>query len=330
MRASVSVVLAVYNAAWCVERAIDSVLAQTVPPTEIIVCDDGSEDGTPDLLERRYGMRVTVLRLPHQNAAAARRSGLAAARGEWLSFLDADDWWETDKLERQLDYVEKHAEVKWISTDGPYVSEHGVERPSWLSDYFDPVQEMRGDLFPPLLERCFPLMSSMLVEREAYHSVGGIDGNIVYSHDYDLWLRLAARYPGAVLPQPLVSYWTHPGALSKRFEPRYRDDLMLMQRIERGELRGEPELRAAAKRRVASHAFDLGLMCLRSGRAAEGRHFMRLALTGGPLARRAFALVGSIVPNGLVPVLQRMGFLKGAITRVRRRAGHLPPPESTA
>lgn len=330
MRPSVSVVLAVYNAAWCVERALDSVLAQTVPPLEIIVCDDGSTDGTPELVERRYGMRVTVLRLPHENAAAARRNGLAVARGDWLSFLDADDWWERDKLEKQLDYVQRHPEVKWISTDGPYVSEHGVERSSWLSDYFDPVVEMRGDLFPPLLERCFPLMSSMLVEREAYHTVGGIDGSIVYSHDYDLWLRLAARYPGAVLADPLVSYWTHPGALSKKFEPRYRDDLMLMQRIAAGEMRGEPELRRAASRRVAAHAFDLGLMCLRSGRSAEGRQFMRLALSDGPLGRRIFALVGSMLPNGALPLVQRLGFLKGAITRVRRKAGHLPPPEPNA
>ncbi len=330
MRPSVTVVMAVYNAAWCVERAIDSVLAQTVPPTEIIVCDDGSDDGTPALLERRYGMLVTVFQLAHQNAAAARKYGLARARGEWLAFLDADDWWEKDKLEQQLDYVKQHPEVKWLSADGPYVSEEGIERESWLSDYFDPVRELRGDLFPLMLQRCFPLMSSMLVEREAYDAVGGIDGTIVYSHDYDLWLRLSARYPGAVQPQSLVSYWTHPGALSKRYEMRYRDDLMLMQRIARGELRGEPSLRAAAAKRAASHAFDLGLMCLRSGRGAQGRAFMRQALGDGPPVRRAFALAGAILPDGLVPLAQRMGWLKGAVSRVRRRSGRLSPPESDA
>ncbi|MEO7866110.1 MAG: glycosyltransferase, partial [Candidatus Eisenbacteria bacterium] len=305
MRPSVTVVLTVYNAAWCVERAIDSVLAQTVPPSEIIICDDGSEDGTPDLIERRYGMRVTVRRLPHQNAAAARRYGLAEARGDWLAFLDADDWWQHDKLEQQLDYLQRHPEVKWLSTDGPYVSEAGIERESWLSDYFDPVRELNGDLFPVLLQRCFPLMSSMLVEHEAYDAVGGLDGSIVYSHDYDLWLRLASRYPGAVLAQKLVSYWTHPGALSKRYEMRYRDDLMLMQRIARGELRGEPELKAAASKRAASHAFDLGLMCLRSGRSAEGRAFLRQALGDGPAVRRAAAALGSVLPDGLVPLVKR-------------------------
>lgn len=324
MRPSVTVVMAVYNAAWCVERAIDSVMAQTVPPTEIIVCDDGSEDGTPDLIGRRYGMRVRVLHLAHQNAAAARRHGLDAARGDWLAFLDADDWWEKDKLEQQLDYVQHHPEVKWLSTDGPYVSEAGIVRESWLSDYFDPVRELRGDLFPMLLQRCFPLMSSTIIEHGAYKAVGGIDGSIVYSHDYDLWLRLGARYPGAVLPQKLVSYWNHPGALSKKYEMRYRDDLMLMQRIARGELRGEPELKAAAAKRAASHAFDLGLMCLRSGRPAEGRAFMRQALSDGPASRRAFAAVGSLLPDKLLPFVQRMGWLKGVVTRVRARAGRLP------
>ncbi len=330
MRPSVSVVMAVYNAAWCVERAIDSVLAQTVPPTEILVCDDGSDDGTPELVERRYGMRVTVMHLQHVNAAAARKYGLTRARGDWLAFLDADDWWEKDKLERQLDYASQHPEVKWISTDGPYVSKQGIERQSWLSDYFEPVRELRGDLLPMLLERCFPLMSSMLVEREAYNAVGGINGSIVYSHDYDLWLRLAARYPGAVMPQSLVAYWTHPGALSKRYEGRYRDDLMLMQQIAAGELRGEPELLSAAAARVASLAFDLGLMCLRSGRSGEGRAFMRLAAAGGPAPRRTMAVLGSHVPNGLVPLLQRLGWLKGIITGLRRKTGRISVPKDTA
>ena len=324
-RPTVSVVLAVYNAAWCIERALDSVMAQSAPPLQVIVCDDGSTDGTADLVERRYGMRVQLLRLPHQNASAARTAGLAVASGEWLSFLDADDWWATDKLERQLAMLENHPEVRWLSSDGAYVSEDGVIRESWLADYFDPVRDRVGDLFEPLVRRCFPLMSSMLVQREAYQAIGCMDPSIVYSHDYDLWLRLAARYPGALMADRLISYWSHPTALSKNFEARHRDDLMLMERVAAGELRPEPELRALGELRSAGLAYQLGVRCLRTGRGAEGRLLLRRAARTGPWERRLLSSAGAVTPDFLLPWLLQMGWLKDTIVRVR--ADKAPVPE---
>ncbi len=316
-RPSVSVVLAVYNVMWCIERALDSVLSQTHVPLEIIACDDGSTDGTPEFIERKYGDAVRVLRLPHRNASAARHDGLAVAQGDWLAFLDADDWWQPHKLERQLEYVAAHPSVRWVSTEGRYESEHGVERASWLADYFEPVIERNGDLLPPMLGRCFPLMSSMLVERSAYHEVGGIDPAIIYSHDYDLWLRLAARFDGGLIPEMLVHYWTHPGALSKNFEARHRDDLMLMQRAADGTLRDDAQTRELGRERVAALQYHIGQRCLRTGRGAEGRALLRASLARGPILRRSVALLGSLVPDGLVPVLQRIPLLKKWVSVAR-------------
>src|SRR4029434_6101945 len=121
----------------------------------------------------------------------------------WVAIVDADDAWLTEKLERQLACVEKHPHLPGITTDGAYVTEHEVLRESWLSDYFTEVQDMAGDLFPSLVQRCFPLLSSRLVLVDAYHAVGGFDVTIQFSQDYDLWLRLAARYPGGVLADRL-------------------------------------------------------------------------------------------------------------------------------
>ncbi len=316
-RPTVSVVLAVYNAAWCVRRALDTVVAQTHAPLEIIVCDDGSNDGTPELIERSYGDAVRVLRLPHRNASAARHDGLGVAQGEWLAFLDADDWWERDKLERQLDFIARHPQVRWVSSDGRYESEQGLERDSWLSDYFRPVHELAGDLFAPLLQRCFPLMSSMLVERHAYHEAGGIDPSIVYSHDYDLWLRLAARFDGGLMPELLVHYWTHPGALSKNFEGRHRDDLRLMERAASGMLRDDRAVVAAARLRVAALQYHLGQRCLRTGRGAEGRALLRASAARGPALRRVLAGLGSCLPDPALPWLKRVGVLRSLVTRAR-------------
>jgi len=319
MEPAASVVLTVYNATWCVERALDSVLAQTLPAdqVEVLVCDDGSTDGTPDLVERRYGARVRVLRLPHRNAAATRRVGLAEARGTWLSFLDADDWWETGKLARQLEFAERHADVAWISCDGQFVSAEGVIRESWLSDYFTPVTERVGDLFPLLVRRCFPLMSSSLVRRDAYHAVGGIDPGIVYSHDYDLWLRVAARYPAALLADRLVHYWSSEGSLSRRLEARHLDDLAIMERVAAGELRDDPTMRRMGHERAAAIAFDLALLCLRDGRSAEMRRLFRRARVAGPSSRRAFATAGSLLPGGLARAARGWSWLKGPVASTR-------------
>src|SRR5262249_36345607 len=143
-----------------------------------------------------------------------------------------------------------------------------VIRESWLSDYFQPVRDLAGDLLPVLLQRCFPLMSSMLVSRDAYREVGGMNPDIVYSHDYDLWLRIAARYPCGMMSDRLIEYLYHPGQLSRRIEDRARDDLAIMRRIERGDLGRRPALCRAAAERAAALEFEIALPCYRSGRIA--------------------------------------------------------------
>lgn len=327
---TVSVVFAAYNASWCIERAVDTVFAQTVPVREIIVCDDGSTDGMPELIEKRYGTRVNVLRLPHRNAAAARCDGLAIASGDWLAFMDADDWWEPNKLERQFAFIAKHPAARWVSTDGNYESEDGVVRDSWLSDYFHPPEDFVGDLFPALIQRCFPLMSSMLVERATYHEAGGIDPAMVFSHDYDLWLRIAARHPGAIMAEKLVHYWFHPAALSRNFEARNRDNLMLMERIARGELRDDHASRRAGDERAIAIAFDVGLAHMRAGRWPESRVAMRRAGEGGPFKRRMLAAFASVAPGSLVRSVVRSDALKRAVLQARPGVPEIREPDSRA
>jgi hypothetical protein len=322
---TVSVVLTCYNAAWCVERALDSVFAQTHQADEVLVTDDGSTDDTVERIRARYGDAVTVHRLPHAGLTPSRRAGVAAARGAWIALLDADDVWMPEKLERQLDFLARHAEVRWLSTDGVYRSAEGVIRDSWLSDYFDPVTEMQGDLLPALVERCFPLLSSSLVCANAYRDVGGFDPSIPYSQDYDLWLRLAARYPGAVLAQPLVTYWSGPAQLSRRFEERYRDDLRLMEKVARGELRRDRTLQRVAARKVSTFEFELAVTCARSGRMREARvRLGRVARLGGPLSRRVLALCGALAPRLTMPHLMRSVWVKDAGRRSRRKRIRTP------
>lgn len=301
----VSVVITAYNAAWCIERALDSVFAQTRLPDEVVLGDDGSTDDTVARVEARYGSRVRVLRLPHQGLTPSRRAGLEAAIGDWLAVMDADDAWMPTKLERQVEYLEGHPDVKWISTDGVFVAAEGVLRASWLSDYFHPVRDLVGDLYPALVERCFPLVSSMLLERGAYEASGGFDPAFRWSQDYDLWLRLAARHAGAVIGEPLILYWSSPGQLSRRIEERYRDDLVLMQRVAGGSLRRDPALQRLGAARAAALEFSLATLCLRGGRATEARRHFGRARGHGPWTRRVVATGAGLLPAPALALLGR-------------------------
>jgi len=313
----ISVLLATYDAAWCVERALDSVFAQTRPADEVLVADDGSTDDTVARIQHRYGDRVRVLRLPHRGLTPTRRASFEAASGNWLAPLDADDWWEPRKLERQVGFLEQHPEVRWCGTNGIYVAAEGVVRPSWFSDYFETVRELCGDLLPVLVERCFPLVSSMLIEREAYHGCGGYDLAVPYSQDYDLWMKLAAAHPGGMLAEPLIHYWSSPGQLSRRFEARHRDDFDLMSRVARGHYRRAPDLQARGAVRAAAIAFDLAIHALRDGRSDEARRWLARARDRGPFRRRLLAWGGSLAPEPALRRLMASGWLRQAVTRSR-------------
>jgi glycosyltransferase involved in cell wall biosynthesis len=301
-----------------VERALDSVFAQTLVPEELVVSDDGSTDDTVERITRRYE-GVRVLRLPHRGLTASRSAAIEAARGPWLALLDADDVWLPGKIERQMEVVERHPEVVWVSGDGAVVGEEGLIAESWLAGYFEPVEELMGDLFPHVVQRCFPLVSSSLVRKSAYLAVGGLDHDVEYSQDYGLWLRLSARYPAAVLKDRLIHYWSSPTQMSKRIEERYRDDKRLMERVARGEYRRDAPAQRIAREKVASYEFDLGVICLRSGRFAEGRrHLWRAASLPGPFGRRMLALFGAATPRGALRRLMHSQWIKGTVYGARR------------
>src|SRR4030088_81439 len=111
----VSVVMPAYNVAWCIGRAVDSVLAQDFRPCELIVVNDGSTDGTGALLES-YGAAITVINQENRGMSAARNAGIRRARGTYVAFLDADDWWLAGKLSRQVELMRGRPEIGFSST----------------------------------------------------------------------------------------------------------------------------------------------------------------------------------------------------------------------
>lgn len=208
----VSVVIPSYNSATVLPDAIDSVLNQTRPADEIIVVDDGSQDETEKVC-RNYGHRVRYLRQENQGASTARNSGIEAAEGRWLAFLDADDIWDHEKLEIQLSALEQNPEADFCVTAVLVRSanENAYVKYRWDGS-LDPSR-LRAEL---LVRNIFTgLCSSMVIRREAVEDVGGFASGKA-SEDRRIAIDLLEKHRALILPHALVrqrsgpAHWTDP------------------------------------------------------------------------------------------------------------------------
>ncbi len=204
----VSVVIPTYNRGGLLMEAVRSVLAQTFADLEVIVADDGSTDGSLDAVLGLADARVEVLRLAHSGRpAVARNAALAKARGELVALLDSDDVWVAEKLERQVNVLERDSSVGLVCSNARVIDGTGSEiRALFLC----PDEPVRGGL-AALLEANFIVASSAVARRELVERVGGFSEDVRLRgvEDYDLWLRLGALSQLAYLPEPLVAYRRH-------------------------------------------------------------------------------------------------------------------------
>ncbi len=193
----VSVVIPTFDRRLMLPQALDSVIAQSRAPCEIIVVDDGSTDGTAEMMAADYA-DVCCLRQPRRGVSTARNAGIQRAQGEWVAFLDSDDAWKPNKLERQLAALAAHPDQRLCHTDEIWVR-GGVR--------VNPKRKhaKRGGM---IFEACLPLCcispSSVMIHRTVFDAVGAFDENLPACEDYDLWLRICSRFPVLFLDEPLV------------------------------------------------------------------------------------------------------------------------------
>ena len=165
----VSVIIPTYNRAALVKEAVASVLAQTWREFELIVVDDGSTDDTPEALAP-YASRIRLLRRENRGGvSAARNAGMAAARGEWLAFLDSDDLWLPEKLARQMAYLAAHPDAAWCQTEETWVR-RGVRLKQPPTH-----RKIGGRIFFQSLERCMVSPSAVILHRRLLEEHGGFD-----------------------------------------------------------------------------------------------------------------------------------------------------------
>jgi len=204
----ISVVIPVYNRELTIRRAIDSVLAQELHPDEIIVVDDGSTDPTPEIL-KSYDHKIQIVRQENKGVSAARNRGVETAAGKWIAFLDSDDEWTPDKLQKQLACYRLHPNMRILQTEERWIRNNMRVNPG------KKYSKKSGNIFKNCLKTCIVGPSTVMCERSLLMEMGGFDEKLPVCEDYDLWIRIAAKYAIPLLPEALtIKYGGHPDQLS--------------------------------------------------------------------------------------------------------------------
>jgi glycosyltransferase involved in cell wall biosynthesis len=196
---SITALIAVYNGADLIRRSIDSVIAQSSPATEFIVVDDGSTDSTAEII-RSYGPQVRYVHQDNRGVAAARNRGISLATSDWVAFLDHDDEWLPNKLERQRACLLANLSAA-ICYSGLWY--HDIEGKTAFK--YRPV----SDLWPSARLRNPFAPSVAVIRKEALLAVGGFDESLkgASCEDWDLFVRLLTRYPVVAVPEALTHYY---------------------------------------------------------------------------------------------------------------------------
>lgn len=202
----VSAIIPAYNNAAYVADAVKSVLAQTYPPSEVIVVDDGSTDGTRLVLEPFRDL-IRYIYQENRGEPAARNTGMRHASFDYIAFLDADDLWMPRKLELQKKYLEEHPNVPFIYTDASTFDENGVIDASIKVRYNLELPE--GNIFRALFDETLFGSGSVVFHKRCVDKVGCFDEDFRIGSDYEMWLRIARHFEVGCVDEPLMMYRQH-------------------------------------------------------------------------------------------------------------------------
>jgi glycosyltransferase involved in cell wall biosynthesis len=209
----VSVVIPAYNAMTFLPITLESILVQTFNDYEVIIVNDGSSDEIETWAAKITDSRVKLVSQENQGLTGARNTGLTHAKGEYIAFLDADDLWEKTKLEKQVRVLDENPEVGLVYTWIGIVNDQGYPQGKICAN------KAEGDVWEKLLDHNIVECGSVaMVRRQCYEDVGFYDQSLPssYAEDWDMWLRIAARYQFKAIQEPLVYYRDHANNLSSK------------------------------------------------------------------------------------------------------------------
>ncbi len=262
----VDVIMPVYNSADFIEEALESVLAQTYQPLRIWVINDGSSDQTPQLLksyERRYPDKIRILHKPNGGPASARNMGLQKTTAPYIAFLDADDIWLPQKLEKEVAVLKANPAIGLVYCDNFFVNEHGAT----IENYIRKVGFYRGAALLDFFMEFFLMIPGVVVRQACFMDVGLFDENLQVGEDFDLFLRILQKYPIECVREKLWKRRVLSNSLSRRdFILAATNDLKTVHRfLERNPdfyVQFEPQI----NERLAQLHFSLAYQALEKGK----------------------------------------------------------------
>jgi len=270
MEKFVSVIIPTYNRAHFLQKAVDSVLAQTYPYFELIIVDDGSEDDTPQLVAERSA-DIVYIRQENRGPAAARNRGILAARYNLVAFLDSDDRFTENKLEVQ---------VKTMEENPFYMISHTGE--IWYRNGRILNQKARhrkdsGEIFLRSLELCAVGMSTVMLHKDIFKRYGLFDEAFPCCEDYEFWLRVSREQKFLLVDAPLT---LKDGGRDDQISSIYRVgiDRFRIQAIVKMLTAGDltPKQRDAAMVELRRKCMIYGTGCIKHGRREEGEYYLNL------------------------------------------------------
>lgn len=269
---TVAVIIPVYNGERFIRRALDSILRQTRPAKQIIVIDDGSTDTTKQTVQNEYGQRVTLISQAKGGISKARNAGLRVVDCEFVAFLDADDWWEPAKLEKQLD--------SFVRDPGAVANYTGLHMVDEISG--DETDSPPADLGSQL-RWCNPGVppSSMMLRSSLLREMGAFKEELRACEDWDLWFRISKVGRFSISPEPLTDYRVSSGGLSGDADHMFRSFLQILDTPLLDGLKGRE--RGIWRRRIVSYqAFKSCLTARAAGDRAKERSYMWMSLRTWP------------------------------------------------
>jgi glycosyltransferase involved in cell wall biosynthesis len=270
MDSRVVVVIPTFNRAALLREAVESVLGQTYRDLELVVVDDGSNDGTRSYLRSLGDPRVKIVEQDHcGNPGKLRNLGVGASHGEWIAFLDSDDLWYPTKLERQLHLLAEHPEYQWSFTDFVRIDDRGDDFPGLRKPGL-----RSGWILNGLLDGSVGIaLPTVVIRRGFFETSGAFDESFATCEDDDLWIRLASRGMALAVNEPLAAIRSHPGN-ARAWQPEVFENLRLIfGRLRLNDLETET-------RQLLNKKYAWILAQLSGLRRLRGQHAAALQLAG--------------------------------------------------
>ncbi|MBT1071832.1 glycosyltransferase family 2 protein [Pelotalea chapellei] len=223
----ISVIIPAYNAEAHISEAIASVQSQSFKDYEIIVVNDGSTDGTAQIIRQQFP-NVRFFFIRNSGVAAARNFGISVSKGEFVAFLDADDRWLPDKLEKQVALFDD-ARVGMVFTENLFFNSGGIT----AERAHKRERLMSGDLVRNIFLNSYVVTSTVMIRKSVLDDVGCFEEELMVAEDDNLWMRIAMNYGVKLLDEPLVLYHLTEGSLSRtrgNIMPAIRAHIELLQK----------------------------------------------------------------------------------------------------